>query len=256
MAVTHQLKLTLGLRLDHNSNPVCQTNCFARLNEPFTTLVGQNPNGAAANLPYNQIIQSGLHQAYPGTDIVVWQPRFGFTWSPFSGDKTVISGGIGIFTDSFPNIIVDGFSENAPLFASFAPTGAPISPNAPGNLFNLATTSNAAFLQGFKQGQTVAQLQAAVPGFVAPNLTSSDPRVRQPRYQEWNLRVQHNLGWNTVASLNYVGNHGIFEAVRNQSVNAFGFGSLPKTVPDAAFGEVTQIQSGAVSNYNGLTATL
>ena len=32
---THNLKLTLALRVEHNSNPVCQTNCFSNLNGPF-----------------------------------------------------------------------------------------------------------------------------------------------------------------------------------------------------------------------------
>src|SRR5262249_16509107 len=86
--VTPKLKLTLALRLDHNSNPVCQTNCFAELTGPFTSL-NHDPS-----IPYNQAIQTGLHQAYPATDGVVWQPRLGFTYSPFSNNKTVVRGGI------------------------------------------------------------------------------------------------------------------------------------------------------------------
>src|SRR6185312_11024331 len=55
-----------------------------------------------ANVPYNQVIKTGLHEAYPATDSIVWQPRIGFAWSPLSSDKTVFRGGIGIFTDTFP----------------------------------------------------------------------------------------------------------------------------------------------------------
>jgi hypothetical protein len=52
-----------------------------------------------------------------------------------------------------------------------------------------------------------------------------------------------------------VGNHGIHEAVSNNSVNAFapgGFGDLPTTAPDLRFGHSTQGQSIGVSNYNGM----
>jgi hypothetical protein len=259
--VTNKLKVTLALRLDHNSNPVCQTNCFAALTQPFTTLA-QNPN--ASSLPFNQVIKTGLHQAYPSTDMVVWQPRLGFTWSPFRNDKTVLSGGIGIFTDSFPATVVDAFSRNSPVSNTFTvgglfgtPNSNLSSPGDPTSVFASAVGANQSFVGGFASGGTAASLG------VAPNFTSSDGEIRQPRYQEWNLQIQHELGWKTVLSLNYVGNHGIFEVVANSGVNAFGnlgggtfFAGLPTIAPDAAFGQVTQYQSIAVSNYNGLVTTL
>ncbi len=251
--VGKKLKLTLALRLDHNSNPVCQTDCFARLTSPFTSL-NHDPT-----VPYNQAIQTGLHQAYPATDIVVWQPRFGFAYSPFASNKTVIRGGIGIFGDTFPGVLVDNFSENPPVFSQFVVSGA-LTPGTPGNAFTNASTSNQAFQNGFAAGQTLAQIQAADPFFTPPGVTSSDARIRQPRYQEWNFEVQQDVGFNSVLSVNYVGNHGIFEAVQNNGVNAFdtalGFGGLPAAPPDPRFGTVNQIQSIAVSNYNGLTTSL
>lgn len=248
--VNSKLKLSMTLRLDHNSNPVCQTNCFAALAQPFTTLA-QNSN--AVNLPYNQVIKTGLHQAYPSTDIVVWQPRFGFTWSPIR--KTVISGGIGIFSDSFPATVVDSFSKNSPVSNLFTLGGLFGTPNSnlsagadPTSIFSSAKTANQAFIAGFNSGGNFGAIG------VAPNLTSSDKEIRQPRYQEWNLQIQRELPWNSAFNLNYVGNHGIFEVVANSGVNAFGggFAGLPVAAPDQAFGQVTQYQSIAVSNYNGL----
>ena len=252
--VTSRLKLSLSLRLDHNSNPVCQTNCFAELTQPFTALA-KNPN--AANLPFNQVIKTGLHQAYPSTDILVWQPRLGFTWSPFANNKTVVSGGIGIFSDAFPATVVDAFSKNSPNFNTFTvgtlfgTANANLSPlSDPASIFGSANAANKSFVGGFASGGTAASLG------VAPGFTSSDKEIRQPRYQEWNLRLQRDIGWRTAISLNYVGNHGIFEVVPNSGVNAFGFGGLPTTVPDAAFSQVTQYQSIAVSNYNGLVTSI
>jgi hypothetical protein len=267
--LTPHLRLTLALRLDHNSNPVCQTNCFSRLTTPFTSLSHD------VNVPYNQIIQTGLHQAYPSTDGVVWQPRLGFAWSPFAKDKTVIRGGIGIFGDSFPATIVDSFLQNPPVLSSFTSANLAISPAAPNNLFAVNSQANQSFQNGFAAGQTVGQIAAGSPGnFVPPNFTTPSNNVRQPRYQEWNLEIQQDIGWNTFLSLNYVGNHGIFEPVQNAGLNAFwptgqfladgvtpnpfpnGFGGLPTTTPDPRFGTITQIQSNAVSNYNGLVTSL
>src|SRR5437763_7066378 len=182
--VTNNLKLSMTLRVDRNSNPVCQTNCFAATMLPFTTLA-QNPN--AANLPYNQVIKPGLHKAYPSTDIVVWQPRFGFTWSPIR--KTVSSGGMGIFSDSFPAVVVDSFSKNAPvsnLFTIgglFGTPGSNLSPKSdPNSIFNSANAANPAFLAGFNGGKALCPPPPQLPPTgcisVAPNLTSSDTVIR------------------------------------------------------------------------------
>ncbi|HEX7284960.1 MAG TPA: TonB-dependent receptor [Candidatus Angelobacter sp.] len=256
--VTNKLKVTVALRIDHNSNPVCQTNCFSRLVAPFTSLP-HNPG-----VPYNAVLQSGFHQAYPSTDVIVWQPRIGITWSPFANNKTVISGGFGIFGDSFPAVIVDNFASNPPQLAGFTPSNLPLSPtqspgNPQGNLFNSAAASNTAFSSGFANGATLAQLQALIPGFAPPAVTASDTEIRQPRYQEWNLQVQQSLDKYTVLAVNYVGNHGIFLPVQNIGVNAFGFPGfvgLPPAAPDPRFSGVNQIQSIGISNYNGVTASV
>jgi outer membrane receptor protein involved in Fe transport len=267
--VTPHLRVTLALRLDHNSNPVCQTDCFSRLATPFDG-ISHDPT-----VPYNQAILSGLHQAYPSTDVIVWQPRLGFAWSPFPKDKTVIRGGIGIFGDSFPATLADSFLANSPNINVFTASNLPISPAVTGNnLFSAAANANQLFATGFAGGQNVGQISAGSPvPFVAPNFTSSDGEIRQPRYQEWNLEIQQELGWNTYLSVNYVGNHGIFEPVQNTSVNAFwptgatfidgstnpfpnGIVGLPTSPTDTRFGTFTAIGSGAVSNYNGLVTSV
>ena len=260
--VSKKLKITLALRLDHNANPVCATDCFARLASPFTAL----SHAGSADIPYNQTIQTGLSQAYPGTDIVVWQPRFGFAYSPFASNKTVIRGGIGIFSDAFPANVADTLLFNPPVLGQFtvnnSKNNAAIAPGLGNDLFTLAANANSAFQQGFANGLSFNQIAALDPFFAPPNFTSTDSRVRQPRYQEWNFEVQQELHWNSVLSVNYVGNHGIYEGVQNGGVNGFapaalpGFGGLPAEAPDARFGAVTQIQSIGVSNYNGLVTSL
>jgi hypothetical protein len=250
--VTKKLKVTLALRLDHNSIPVCVTDCFVRLAAPFTALDHTN----SANIPYNQTILTRQSQAYPGTDIVVWQPRIGLTWSPFASSKTVIRAGVGIFGDSIPATLASDVLEDAPTESTFVIPGGALSTAQPGNLLTLASNANQSFENAFATGGTFNSISLTNPFFVAPRFTTTDPRVRQPRYQEWNLEVQQELAWNTVLSVNYVGNHGIFEPVQNNGLNAFGFGTLPATDPDARFGIVNQIRSIAVSNYNGVVVSL
>ena len=252
------LKITAALRIDHNANPQCDTNCFARLTDPWNSLTHD------ANVPYNQVIKTGLHEAYPATDSIVWQPRIGFAWSPLSSDKTVFRGGIGIFTDTFPATVVDNFSENSPLENTFTVGNAPISPAETNNLFAIASGANSSFLNAFNQGGTLASISASNPYFVPPGFTSSDASIRQPRYYEWNFELQQALPSQLILDINYVGNHGIYEAIQNNSVNAFcaldtctsGFLGLPASAPDPRFGTVNALQSSATSRYNGVVVRL
>jgi Carboxypeptidase regulatory-like domain/TonB-dependent Receptor Plug Domain/TonB dependent receptor len=260
------LKLTMALRADRNSNAVCQTNCFSRLAEPFTSL-NHDPD-----IPYNQAIQSNQHQAFGDLQAVVFQPRVGVSWSPF-GRNTVIRTGVGMFTDLYQGVIVTNIEANAPTLNPLALTGtalngnplAPGVPVAPGVTINgvndvqtTAINSNAAFNAGFASGATLAQLQTAVPGFAPPAFFSSG-KISNPTYVKWNLEVQQALGSKTSFDINYVGTHGYDELIESGAVNAYstnGALPIPTTAPDARFGPVTQIYSGGVSNYAGLIASV
>ena len=250
-SIRPNLRLTFSLRADHNSNPVCQTDCFAQLNNSFLN-ISHNPDE-----PYNAAIQTGRHQALENYDAINWGPRFGFAWSPFgAGTNTVIRGGIGIFTDAFPATVADSFLNNSPLNNQFvvgAAGAAPLSPDVVNNQAAQATAANASFVQGFASGQTLAEIQAENPLFVTPSFYNAAHSIQSPQYQEWNLEFQQGFGKNTTLSLNYVGNHGIHEAVQNAGLNAFGFGTLPATAIDPRFGTITEVGTVGVSNYNGLT---
>ena len=242
LRVTNNLKLTLSVRLEHLSNPVCQTNCFQHLAGPLGTM--------DVNAPVNQAIVTGQHTAFPSVSAVVAQPKIGFAWSPFAGKKaTVIRGGAGIFADALPTGAIDNFMAQAPLDPQFISGGrVPLSPAEAGNVFAASNASNASFVANFANG-----------GAVAPFSFYNATAVKVPRYYEWSLELQQGLGWNTTFSTMYVGNHGSNEEISNQALNAFSptpFANLPATAPDPRFGVVSQQQNVANSNYSGLVTSI
>jgi hypothetical protein len=269
-SVRSNLKLTLSLRAEHNSNPVCQTNCFSRF---ATSFLDENHN---PNLPYNQSIRTGLHQALINYTNVDWQPRFGFAWQPLGANRTtVVRGGFGLFADIFPGVVADDFIKNAPLNNQFSAGVAPLSLAVAGNQSALVAAANTAFTKGFSSGGTLASISASLPPgvpFVPPNLFNSARTIHTPRYQEWNLQFEQGFGRNMTLSLNYVGNHGLFEPLQNAGQNGFcnatclsalnptapaaRFNGLPAAPIDSRFGVITEVQSGALSNYNGLSVSL
>ena len=253
------LTLTFALRAEHQSNPVCKDRCFARLAGSFES-VSHDPGQ-----PYNQAILIDREQAYAGIDNINWSPRLSFAWQPFGvTHNTVIRGGVGVFYDRLPGTWVTPFSSNSPLVNSFTVFDGNLTPDEVTSLFKTAAASNQAFLNGFAAGQTLAQIQAAVPNFAPPSLTVPDNVVHSPQYQKWDLEIQRAFGAATSLSVGYYGHHGIHAVVANPSANAFGFGPFPAglcTSPavspcaDPRFSQVTEVTTQGISNYNGMVVS-
>jgi hypothetical protein len=253
------LTLTIALRADHQSNPVCESRCFARLSGPFSS-VSHDPNQ-----PYKKAILINQKQAFPNTDSIVWSPRFSFAWQPFGvSHNTVIRGGGGIFYDSVPGAPGTAIANNAPLFNFYSVSGYNLTPGETNSLSQNAAMSNATFLKGFDTGQALAQIQAADPNFTPPSFQTPANTIHSPQYQKWSLQAQQGFRASTSVTIGYFGNHGIHELVQNPNANASGSGSFPKVncssppVPpcaDPRFGLVTEWNTDAVSNYNGMVVS-
>jgi len=258
--VNQQLKLTMTVRVDRNSNMVCQTNCFSRLTSPFDQVTHD------ISTPYNQLILSNQHAAFPALEKAVIQPRFGFAWSPHGSQKTVLRGGIGLFSDLYPGTLVDGYAGNTPSRNSFVLQGLPFSPDE-GSVSAQATVTgaNTVFNTNFANGGNAQDfLAAAPPGAARPTYNSVASTIKNPKYLEWNFEVQQAIGNKTSVTLNYVGNRGYDEFINNAFENSYftgnantaTFGALATSRPDDHFGVVTLLKNTGVSNYNGLTATV
>lgn len=253
--VRPNFKLNVGLRLEHNSNPVCETNCFARLSGDFYNLAASGATtGDPAGVPYNSLIASGEHRTFHGYQHVAYEPRIGFNYSP--RPEWVVRGGFGMFADVFPGTIADSLLFNPPNDIGFTVIGGLLDPAMPGSGSQIAAGDAAAFRAAFPSGGSATSIAAASPTFTPPSLTSASQQIKYPSYYEWSFQVQRQFSRNTAVTLGYVGNRGYHEPNQENSANAFGFPGLPSTAPLPSFGQVNLIESEANSNYNGATVTL
>jgi outer membrane receptor protein involved in Fe transport len=270
--VTSNFTLTLALRAERNSNPVCQKNCFANFTGNFNSLASYQAGGTnALDVPYSQDIKYNQHQAFQGVDPVVWSPRVAFSWAPGHSDhfpyfpgggKTVISGGFGIFYDNPAVGLVDDLLANPPVSVTFRvrPTGGvlPFDPNGGPAIWGAAASA-------FNITKSFNEIQASMPAgvsFTAPSFDSIVGTVHAPMAKEWNFQIQQEIGRTTALLVNYVGNSVTrlpYGSEWGNAWNQFGIfapGVIPAASPDPAYGTVNQFQSGAISNYNGVNVTL
>jgi hypothetical protein len=279
--VSANLKLTLGLRADHNSNATCAQNCYARLYNAFPD-VNHDPT-----IPYNQLFVNNLHHAFNDVQAIAWQPRIGFAWTPNTKyakpGTTVIRGGVGLFSDLYPGTLIDSYMHNAPQLQQFTLSTSPaFSPAEPGNAYISETTCNSIFKSvvnsGGAQPDFVAAAAAAGLPCAAPDYNSVNQKIYNPVYIEWNLQVQQSLGSKTVVSFNYVGNHGYNEFTNSVWANSSApvpnthcpgtpapqsmlntctpFVGLPALRPDLRVNNVSNLTNSGISNYNGMSVSL
>jgi hypothetical protein len=268
--VTPGLTFTIGLRMEHNSNPLCRTNCVSNFSQDFNSLP------TSKSTPYNQLISSGMEKAFFTQQELAWEPRVGFAYQPGGSSKTTIRGGFGMFADYFPAQIMGDLVSNIPDVNRFTVLGA-----AYGNGITLdaarpdsghaqASASNDALNALFPHGGYYANAAGTCPDplslscatngvFTRPTFISVAHSVKLPTYEEWSLAIEHEIARNTVASVSYIGNRSYHQPTQRLP-NAFdGTGtiaSLPPSRPNAALGSVTEFYSGSISNYNGLQATV
>ena len=251
------LVLDFGLRVDRNGDPICHQNCYTRYADGFPSA------SATLDTPYDTTISAGHNTFVPQMEPVVVQPRGGFNLNLRGDGKTVIRGGVGLFSDDFPGLVLQQTYLSFPnRYAAHIPTGT-IGTGA-GSAKAIAASSASAVLTGFSQGQSFNQISTSLAAqgvtFVPPDYVTTPNEFHSPRYVEYSLQLQQQITRADAVILSYAGNHGydlyIANPLLNQSFGGTGysgFGTLPAASPDPRFAGETTFSNNAISNYNGVS---
>ena len=257
--VSPKLKLTLGARFDRTGNPLCHLGCFGRY-------VGDFPDsGVTADTPYNYNaggqVQAKSWHAFPDVQVFNFQPRFGFNYS--IDDKTVVRGGVGIFSDLYPAGFVDGVIQNFPNYNSILTYNGALAPSGAGTAGDYTAAGNAAIVNGFGRGWGLTQIEDSLAAqnipFVPPTMGAIfKGTFKVPEYAEYSLQVQRQLNRSTALILTYAGNYGYDGVLINPYTNATNsrFLSTAATQLDPRFERVQTYTNNGHSNYNGMMLQL
>lgn len=217
--ITPRLTLSAGLRYEYNSPPV-DTKDRANIYDPATGKLVQVGTG---NIP------RGGYEA----DKNNFAPRVGLAWSVGKEGKTVVRTGYGVYYDQSPLAPGEGLYFNSPYydFRFYYQ-----SEQAPLTLYN--------------------PFPFNTPGQSAPSAFAYDRNLRTSYTQHWNLSVQQQLGNSTVAELAYVGSKGT-KLLASRDINQPAARPQQPNLPrNPLFGEITQQESSAASNYHSLQARI
>lgn len=194
--------------------------------------------------PFGQRVQQ--------TDKNDFAPRFGFAWSPWKDEKTVIRGGYGIYYDqSLVGTVEQNSFTNPPFNNSASFTG----------------TVSAPITYDDPAGGVVSALS------VRSLITTSSPFVT-PLIQQWNLTIQRELSNKSSFEIGYTGSAGNHlirpvdinaptpEELLAVSVNVPGC-NTPTTAnncinlarPFKGYGAITDRQTTATSRYHALISS-
>jgi hypothetical protein len=218
------LTLQLGLRYSWYVTPSESANRFTVFDPTTDSLV--------------QVGTNGIGQPFH-TNNLNFQPRVGLVWDPFKNQKTVVRAGYAIMTDEPVTGIVTGLNSNPPFSQPLTSTAAGLS------LINAATVAG--------------------PSGLAPN--AIDPNFDNPYVQSYNLNIEEQLTPSTGLTIGYMGSKGThlriarninqLELVGGALVRPFPTLSASSPIkPDANLGNISEVTSGANSEYNALVVEL
>jgi len=222
--VKPNLTLQLGLRYSWYSTPSEAANRFTVFDATTVSLV--------------QVGTNGIGQAFH-TNNKNFQPRLGVVWDPFKNQKTIVRAGYAILTDEPVTGIVTGLNSNPPFSTPLTSASAGL------HLTNAAALAGASGL--------------------AP--TVIDPNFDNPYVQSYNFNIEEQLTPSTGLTVGYIGSKGThLRIARNINQLELVGGALVRPFPTLAaaspirpsanLGNITEVTSGANSDYNALVVEL
>jgi hypothetical protein len=260
--VTPKLVFDYGIRIDRNGNPICHDGCYVQY-------LGGFPSASTTlGTPYNTTLSAGHDSFAPAIEKAVVQPRVGFNLDLRGDGKTVLRGGVGLFSDSFPGLILEQTFLSFPN-RYFAAVNSGTVAQGTGSAQAVAAGSAGAVLNGFSQGATYNQISAALATqgitFSPPNFVTTPHTFRGARYTEFSLQLQRQVTPSDALIISFAGNHGYNLFIANDHLNqnvgtslygSYGngtFDSVPINSPDPRFGDVRGFTNNAISNYQGVS---
>jgi hypothetical protein len=246
--VSRKLTLNLGLRWDWFGWPTERDGRFGNFDfSALSTL--ENPVGAfvvpgnVSPTGFNAIdaavataIRADNNHTLRGQDLNNFQPRFGFAYSPFDSDRTVIRGGYGIFFDrpsaAFMNTVFSNYpflreseitapSGRVPMQAAWSQQN----PNLPFNEYlpmRVVFTGGTSGNYQLRDNSPVFTQADGSPNPIDPatgqpfrgNIAETlefraiDRDLRTPYIQQWNFGIQHEVIHNLMIEARYAGTKG------------------------------------------------
>ncbi len=251
------LVVDYGIRIDRNGNPACVNNCYTHY------LGGFPDTSATLDTPYDTTVSAGHRSAFPSIEMMIVQPRAGFNWDVKGDGKTVVRGGVGLFADTLPGVILQSEYINFPNQYSASIASGNLGTGS-GTAYATAAASAKAVLNGFSQGATFNSLTAALAPsgitFAPPNYNTTPHEYYGARYMEYSLQLQQQIGASDAVILSYAGNHGYDLTMGNDHANQYvsaasagGSFGFPAASPDPRFNQVNTFSNNAISNYNGFS---
>ena len=190
------------------------------------------------NTPFVTAAEAGLPVTLRRTDRNNISPRFGIAWRPTASGRTVVRGGIGLYT--VPLLGSVNYSMVATVTAA-AVTFA----NSPSSPFVFPNISSAASAGG------------PLPPGSLDFRRANQIDMRDPRTAQWSVTVEQDLGWNTGVRVSYVGSHTddlVWSPDLNQvPSNTLGYDRVKETRPFLDWNVVTTRANDPRSRYDALS---
>lgn len=203
--VTPRLTVNLGLRWEYSTIPTEAHGRVANIRNVATD-AAPTPGKLWDSVPKN-----------------LFSPRFGFAWTPFANQKTVVRGGYGLLRDQIWSNLYFDVRFYQPFYRAL--------------LYILPT-----FQSPPASVNSIVGL-GGPPGVIGSFGITFRPKF--PYYNEYNLSIQRELAKDLLIEVAYVGSHGV-HLVRTGEANP----AVAGVHLNPNFGSIPLIVTDATSNYN------